>query len=156
GCIAMIVMYLYGLVRLWEAGAESDAAWRRQRIYCAVAVLSTAQTMLAGPRPPRPPPPPPHPPRRVVIIDDIVHSGRTARRTIRRVRRAGLVPLALACLIKYPSGRPIRLRACTIPIYPAYSLSDFGLRRSMFRPWRAESALRAGERRGRRRDLRRR
>ncbi|MEU0872168.1 MAB_1171c family putative transporter [Nocardia brasiliensis] len=49
GCIAMIVMYLYGLVRLWEAGAESDAAWRRQRIYCAVAVLSTALTMLAGP-----------------------------------------------------------------------------------------------------------
>lgn len=98
----------------------------------------------------------PQPPRRVVIIDDIVHSGRTARRTIRRVRRAGLMPLALACLIKYPSGRPIRLRACTIPIYPAYSLSDFDLRRSMFRPWRAESALRGGERCGRRQDLRRR
>ncbi|MGW4844371.1 hypothetical protein [Nocardia brasiliensis] len=90
-------------------------------------------------------------PRGVVIIDDIVNSGRTARRTIRRVRRAGMVPLALVCLIKYPSGRPIRLRACTIPIYTAYSLSDFGLRRSGFRPWRAESALRGGERCGQRR-----
>ncbi|MEV6554605.1 MAB_1171c family putative transporter [Nocardia sp. NPDC051756] len=49
GCIAMIVMYLYGLVRLWEAGAESEETWRRQRIYCAVAVLSTVVTMLAGP-----------------------------------------------------------------------------------------------------------
>ncbi|MFE9575739.1 MAB_1171c family putative transporter [Nocardia sp. NPDC006044] len=49
GCIAMIVMYLYGLVRLWEAGAESTQTWRRQRIYCAVAVVSTVVIMLAGP-----------------------------------------------------------------------------------------------------------
>lgn len=49
GCIAMIVMYLYGLVRLWEDGTESAATWRRQRIYCAVAVLSTVVTVLAGP-----------------------------------------------------------------------------------------------------------
>ncbi|MFI6999723.1 MAB_1171c family putative transporter [Nocardia sp. NPDC050175] len=49
GCVAMLSMHLYGLARLGESGADPDLTWRRQRVYCAVAVFSTAVTMLAGP-----------------------------------------------------------------------------------------------------------
>ncbi|WP_433665448.1 MAB_1171c family putative transporter [Nocardia sp. CA-128927] len=49
GCVVMVNMYLYGLVRLWESAAAPEVTWRHQRIYCAVAVLSTVLILLAGP-----------------------------------------------------------------------------------------------------------
>ncbi|MFI6168053.1 MAB_1171c family putative transporter [Nocardia sp. NPDC051052] len=49
GCVVVLSMHLYGLARLGEAGADPEMTWRRQRVYCAVAVLSTVVTMLAGP-----------------------------------------------------------------------------------------------------------
>ncbi|WP_433657188.1 MAB_1171c family putative transporter [Nocardia sp. CA-128927] len=47
GCIVMLGMYLYGMARVWESGPEG--LWRRQRVYCAVAVGSAALILLAGP-----------------------------------------------------------------------------------------------------------
>ncbi|MEU7138187.1 MAB_1171c family putative transporter [Nocardia sp. NPDC046473] len=49
GCVVMLCMHLYGLARLGESGADPEVTWRRQRVYCGVAVLSTMVTMLAGP-----------------------------------------------------------------------------------------------------------
>ncbi|WP_405166072.1 hypothetical protein OG203_13925 [Nocardia sp. NBC_01499] len=47
GCIVMLGMYLYGMARLWESGPEGT--WRRQRVYCAIAVGSALLIVLAGP-----------------------------------------------------------------------------------------------------------
>jgi putative effector of murein hydrolase LrgA (UPF0299 family) len=49
GCSSMVIMHLYGLARLWESGADAAATWQRQRIYSAVAAVSTVLTLLAGP-----------------------------------------------------------------------------------------------------------
>ncbi|WP_432279102.1 hypothetical protein [Nocardia brasiliensis] len=67
-------------------------------------------------------------------MDDIVNSGRTARRTIRHLRRNNMTPLALACLVKYSARRPLLLRDGTIAMHALYSRQDLGLPRCELRP----------------------
>ncbi|MBF6544735.1 MAB_1171c family putative transporter [Nocardia brasiliensis] len=49
GCVVLLGMCLYGLGRLWESDTDSELTWRRQRMYCAVAVAATAVFLSAGP-----------------------------------------------------------------------------------------------------------
>ena len=67
--------------------------------------------------------------RRAIVVDDVVNSGRTARRAVRGVESLGVEVSAVACLIQYPKGRPIWLRNWDGPLLSAFGLRDLRLRR---------------------------
>lgn len=65
----------------------------------------------------------------VVIVDDVMNSGRTARRAIREVERTGADVVAVVCLVRYPRHRPFLLRHWKGPLLSLFDLEALALRR---------------------------
>jgi orotate phosphoribosyltransferase len=64
---------------------------------------------------------------RIVLLDDVVNTGRTAAHAIRRVDALDAQVVALACLVQYPKRRPLLLRSWPGPIISLAHLTDLGL-----------------------------
>nr|WP_275691546.1 phosphoribosyltransferase family protein [Mycolicibacterium sphagni] len=66
---------------------------------------------------------------RVVLIDDVLNSGRTARSVIRVIESKGAIAAGLICLVKYTNGRPLALRKWRGTIDCVFTLDQLGLHR---------------------------
>ncbi len=66
---------------------------------------------------------------RVILVDDTVNSGWTARNSVRDMEGLGTDVIALACLVRYSARRPFFLRRWEGPLLSVFDLRDLGLRR---------------------------
>lgn len=64
---------------------------------------------------------------RIVLLDDVVNTGRTAARAIRRIDALDAEVVALACLVQYPKRRPLFLRPWPGPIISLAHLTELAL-----------------------------
>lgn len=78
---------------------------------------------------------PMEPDSRVLLVDDVVNSGRTALKAIRGLEAGGAGVAGLACLIQYPTSKPLLLRRWPGQLLTVFTLRDlslcrFGVRRN--------------------------
>jgi orotate phosphoribosyltransferase len=64
---------------------------------------------------------------RIVVIDDVINTGRTAARAIRVIDALNAEVVAVACLVQYPRGRPWFLRRWPGPVLSLAHLTELGL-----------------------------
>lgn len=64
---------------------------------------------------------------RIVLLDDVVNTGRTAAHALRHVTACNAEVVALACLVQYPKRRPIFLRRWPGPIVTLTTLTKLHL-----------------------------
>lgn len=72
---------------------------------------------------------------RVLLVDDVVNSGRTARKAIGALEAGGARVAGVACLIRYPGTTPLLLGTWSGHVATVFTIQDlslwrFGVRRA--------------------------
>jgi orotate phosphoribosyltransferase len=62
---------------------------------------------------------------RVLVLEDVITTGGSSVRSIERLREAGMVVVALLCLVDRQEGGREAIEAAGVPVVPLFSRSDF-------------------------------